>query len=93
VWPANAGVTMLASFLLLFIPRRLRPYRNGWSIFLVLLASTVLLAAMSGCGGPSSLTGGTPVGTQTVTITGMATNGSQTLTHTTSVTLNVRSLF
>jgi hypothetical protein len=96
VWPTNAGVTMLASFLLLFFPRRLRRlrrYRNGWSIFLVLLATTVLLAAMSGCGGPSSLTGGTPVGTQTVTVTGIATNGSQTLTHTTSVTLNVRSLF
>jgi hypothetical protein len=93
VWSAKVGVPMLAGFLLLFIPRRFRRYRKARSIFLVLFVSTVLGAAITGCGGPTSLTGGTPVGTQTVTVTGIATNGSQTLTHATTVTLNVKSLF
>jgi len=50
-------------------------------------------AFLGGCSAPGPLTGGTPVGSQTVEVTGVATNGSQTLTHVTTVTLNVKSLF
>jgi len=89
----NAGAPLLAGLFLLLIPRRFRRYRNGWPIFLALLLSIVAGAAITGCGGPGTLTGGTPVGAQTVTITGTATNGAQSLTHATSVTLNVKSLF
>jgi N-acetylneuraminic acid mutarotase len=87
------GVPMLAGFLLLLIPRRFRSLRNGWSVFLMVLASLIFGAAITGCGSPGPLTGGTPVGAQTVTVTGSATNGTQSLIHSTSVTLNVKSLF
>jgi hypothetical protein len=84
---------LLAGILLLFIPRRLRRYRNGWLMFLAILAFLAIGTAISGCSAPGPLNGGTPAGSQTVAITGSATNGSQTLNHTTTVTLNVKSLF
>lgn len=89
----KVGVPMLAGFLLLFIPRRFRRSRNGWTMFLAILPSIALGAAITGCSAPGPLTGGTPVGTQALTITGVATNGSQTITHETTVMLNVKSLF
>lgn len=92
-WSTKVGVPILAGLFLLFIPRRFRRYRKSGFIFLALLVCIVLGAAITGCGGPGPLTGGTPVGAQTVTVTGTATNGSQTLTHATTVTLNVKSLF
>ena len=92
-WPKKIGLPLLAGFLLLFIPRRIRSVGKGLSGLLLLVASLVFGVAFTACGGPGTLTGGTPVGSQTVTITGSATNGAQTLTHATSVTLNVKSLF
>jgi hypothetical protein len=90
---SKIGVPMLAGFLLLFIPRRLRRSRNNWTMFLALLLSIALGAALAGCSAPGSLTGGTPVGVHTLTVTGVSTNGSQTITHETTVLLNVKSLF
>ena len=89
----KTGVSLLAGFLLLFIPRRLRRYRSVWPMFPAILACLAMGAAISGCGAPASLAGGTPVGAETVTVTATATNGSQTLTHATTVTLDVKSLF
>jgi hypothetical protein len=86
-------VPMLAGLVLLFIPRRLRRFRNGWPMCLLLLALLIAAAAITGCSAPRTLLGGTPVGAPNITITGTATNGSQTLTHATSVTLDVKSLF
>jgi Bacterial Ig-like domain (group 3)/FG-GAP-like repeat/FG-GAP repeat len=83
----------LAGLLLLFIPRRWRRFRNRWPMFLAILACLIAGAAFSGCGGPISLSGGTPAGAQTITINGTVTYDSQTLTHSTTVTLNVKSLF
>jgi hypothetical protein len=71
----------------------LKRHSNGSFIFFALLVSIVIGTAFTGCGRPSPISGGTPVGTQTVTVTGTATNGTQTLTHTATVTLNVKSLF
>jgi len=87
------GVPVLAGLILLFIPRRFRRFGKGWLLSLALLIGMVLTVAITGCGAPGPLTGGTPVGIQTVTVTGTATNGPQTLTHATTVTLNVQSLF
>jgi hypothetical protein len=92
--PANKlRVPLLAGLLLLFIPRRLRRLRNGWPTCLLLFALLIAGAFMTGCTAPNPLLGGTPVGAANITITGTATNGSQTLTHATTVTLNVESLF
>ncbi len=85
-------VPLLAGLLLLLIPRRWRR-RNRWPMVLMIFAAFVAAAAMTGCGQPGPLAGATPLGAQTVTVTGTAVNGSQTVTHTTSVTLNVISLF
>ncbi len=84
----KARIPLLAGLFLLILPSRLRRYRNGWPMFLLILT---LLAV--GCSSPGQLTGSTPVGKQTITVTGIATNGPQTLTHTVNVTLNVNSLF
>jgi sugar lactone lactonase YvrE len=85
------GAIAAASLLLFFIPVRIRRSRKGWPVILMALA--LVGAVISGCSGPGTLTGGTPLGAQTVTISGSATNGAQTLTETTTVTLNVQSLF
>ena len=84
-------VAALAGLFLFFIPKRLR--RKGWPILLLLLAFLAAGSAITGCSGSRSLVGGTPLGAQTITVVGTATNGSQTLNHQTSVTLNVTSLF
>jgi hypothetical protein len=84
-------VVALAGLLLFFIPKRLR--RKGWPMLLLLLAFLAAGTAITGCSGSRSLVGGTPLGAQTITVTGTATSGTQTLTHQTTVTLNVISLF
>jgi N-acetylneuraminic acid mutarotase len=88
---ARVRLTSLAGLLLLFIPRRSSRFRNGWmlTIFVLLIAGTTI----SGCGTPGPISFGTPAQDPNITITGIATTGSQTLTHTRAVTLNVRSLF
>jgi hypothetical protein len=86
-------VAALAGLLLLFVPKRLRRYRKGWPMLLVILVFLAAGVATMGCSGSRSLVGGSPVGPQTITVTGTATNGTQTLSHETTVTLNVNSLF
>ena len=86
-------VAALAGLFLLFVPKRLRGYRKGWPMLLVVLAFLAAGAAIAGCSGARSLVGGTPVGAQTITVVGTVTSGSQTLSHETTVTLNVKSLF
>jgi sugar lactone lactonase YvrE len=88
----RAPFVALAGLLLLFIPRRLRRL-TGWPLFLTIFAALAAGAAIAGCGAPGPLTAGTPIGAQSITITATATSGSQTLTHATTVTLNVNSLF
>ena len=90
---AKAGGAALAGLLLLFIPRRLRRRRNGWPVWVAVLALLAVGSGVAGCGAPGPLSGGTPLGNQSVTVIATATNGSQTLTHAATVTLNVNSLF
>jgi sugar lactone lactonase YvrE len=87
------SVVALAGLLLLVIPRRWRRFRNRWLTLFALLAFMIAAPAVSGCGGPFTLAGGTPVGAQTITVNGTVSYESQTLTHTATVTLNVESLF
>ena len=96
---AAAGVSRpyrlvaLAGLLLLFIPKRWRKSCGRWPMFFVILVCLIAGAAVSGCSEPISLSGGTPPGAQTITVNGTVTYDSQTLTHATTVTLNVESLF
>jgi len=86
-------VVALAGIILLFIPRRMRRYRKGWHIFLLAMSLLTACVAFSACSQPGPLFGGTPIGAQTITVSATATNGSQSLNHQTTVTLNVNSLF
>jgi hypothetical protein len=84
------GWPVLVGLLLLFIPKKWR--RAGWLVGLLLVAA-LAAGSLTGCGGSSSLSGGTPAGTYTVTVTGTAVDGTVTLTKTATVTLKVQSLF
>jgi hypothetical protein len=88
--PGGRGWPALAVLLLLFIPRKWR--RGVWLTGLFLVAA-LAAGSLSGCGGSSSLSGGTPAGTYVVTVTGTAVDGTVTLTKTATVTLKVQSLF
>ncbi len=92
-YTAKVGGAALAGLLIFFIPGRLRRRRNAWFIWLAFLALLTAGFGIAGCGAPGSLTGGTTVGTCAIVVTGSATNGSQTLTHGATITLNVNSLF
>jgi hypothetical protein len=84
----------LAGLLIFFVPRRwYGGNRKRPPVSLIVLAAFIAVTALNGCGAPGPLKGGTPVGTQSVSVTGVATIGPQTLTHTTTVALNVKSLF
>jgi len=48
---------------------------------------------VAGCGSPNPITGGTPPGTYQVAVTATAGTGGSTLTHSSVVTLTVKSLF
>jgi len=86
-------VTALAALFLIFIPWRMRRNRSIWTTFILILALLAASAAITGCGGSGTLTGGTPVGAQSITITGTASNGANTLSQETTVAVNVQSLF
>jgi len=87
---SGAGATALAGLFLLFVPARRKAWSRFFALVLLLLAG---MTALGGCSGSRSLLGGTPLGPQTITINAVATNGSQTLAHQATLTLNVKSLF
>lgn len=89
--PGSGTWTILAGFLLLFVPKRLRRH-GGWLMGLLL---TVALAAgaLTGCSSSGTLAGGTSAGIYTITVTGTAADGTITLTQTATVAVTVKSLF
>jgi hypothetical protein len=93
VFSSRYRIAALAGLFLCFIPRPRRWFGKSWPMLLMILALLAIGVTVTACSGPKSLTGGTPIGAQTIHVTGTATNGSQTLTHATSVKLNVTSLF
>jgi hypothetical protein len=87
------SVVALAGLLMVVIPRRWRRFRNRRLMPFAFFAILIAASSVSGCGGPFTLAGGTPVGAQTITVNGTVSYESQTFTHTATVTLNVESLF
>ena len=82
----------LGCMLLILLPRRLRRAATSSGI-LVLLVMLALGASLTGCTTQGKLGGGTPVGSYQITINTSANNGVQALSHSTTVTLNVNSLY
>ena len=77
---------------LLMVPRRIRNRLRARSI----LIGAILLgafAAISGCGGPGSITGGTPPGTYEIKVIAQTTTVAPQLSHSAKITLGVKSLF
>jgi hypothetical protein len=52
-----------------------------------------LLMNTLSCGSPGSVTGGTPVGTYSISIIGTASEQGQVLSHSAEVKLTVKSIF
>jgi len=86
------GWPLLAGLLLFFVPKRFRR-RGGIWIGGLLLTAALAASTLTACGGSGTLTGGTPAGTYTVTVTGVAADGTLNLTHTTTVAITVKSMF
>jgi Bacterial Ig-like domain (group 3)/FG-GAP-like repeat len=86
---AGAGAALACLFLCL-VPRR---RHKAPLLFLIVTALAVSATALSGCSGPQMLTGGTPVGPQTVTVSATMTDQSQQFTQNATLTLTVKSLF
>lgn len=91
-WFTASGGTLLAGFFAIGVPSRRKWWTKGWSGLLGLLF-LILAAAGISCGGGSSstshqLTGGTPAGNYTVTITAAGSSGGPS--HTTNVTVTVQ---
>jgi hypothetical protein len=82
------GTGLVTSLALLVLPRRLRRRVSWLALLIVFFALSV-----SGCGGPGELAGGTPPGTYHVGIAAAVSQDGQTLSHSTTVTLTVKSLF
>jgi uncharacterized protein len=82
------GTIALAGVVLFVTPKRLR--RRG--TFLAIVA-VLALNTMFGCGSPRTLTGGTPPGTYTVTVTANVDESGYIVSHSANVTLTVKSLF
>jgi sugar lactone lactonase YvrE len=91
--PSGLRIPLLAGLLMLFVPRHVRCYRKGWQLLIVFLALLAAGPVITACSTPGQLAGATPLGPQTITVAGTATYGSQSLTQTTTMTLNVKSLF
>lgn len=80
----------VAGLLLLFFPKRTRK----WSRWLALSVAVCLLSfAFSSCGSSGTLSGGTPAGAYSITVTGTAVDGAITLTKTATASITVKSLF
>jgi hypothetical protein len=89
--PGSGKWPFLAGILLLFVPKRLRRH-GGWLTGLLLTLS-LAAGAFTGCSSSGTLSGGTPTGSYTVTVTGTAADGSITLTQTATVAVTVKSVF
>lgn len=88
---AMPGWPLLAGVLLLFLPRQWRRGRMG--LWVLVMIAGLSSAALSGCGGSGTLSGGTAAGSYTVTVTGTATDGTIVLTQSATATVKVKSLF
>ena len=85
----GGGSVFLAGLLLFLLPGRWRK-RASW---LALLLVGFSLTTLTACNNAGSLTGGTPAGSYTITVTGTASSGSVTITETATTVLTVKSLF
>jgi Bacterial Ig-like domain (group 3) len=86
-WPRSGTAGALACLLFFLAPRR---KRRG---LLLLILFGIAASTFSACSNPVPLTGGTPPGTYTVTVTAQTSNAGQTLAHTAVLKLTVKSLF
>jgi hypothetical protein len=85
----RGGGALLAGLLVFCLPRRWRR-RSGWMAQLLI---GLVMSTLSGCGGSGTLTGGTPAGSYTVTVTGTSSVAAVTITESATTTLTVKSLF
>jgi hypothetical protein len=87
VFSGTLGLTLLTSMM-----RSRHKWRPQLLYGLTLLCLLSVVLGISACGGGNNgpRSGGTPLGTYTLTVTGSYTSGSTTLTHNTKLTLVVQ---
>jgi hypothetical protein len=88
----NYCLAAIGCVLLLLLPRRLRCLTNLRNA-LLLLPLLLLGVSLSGCTSQHLLGNGTALGTYQITIKGTASSSTQNLAHSTTVTMNVQSLY
>jgi hypothetical protein len=88
----SGPVALLGALTLLLLPgrKRRRGFLTGLSLLLLVAAIGMGLA---GCGSPAPITDGTPPGTYQIAVTATTTGSGTVLTHSSTVTLTVKSLF
>ena len=88
----GSSAAVLGALTLLLLPAWKRRRSFLARLCAVLLAAGIALG-MSACGSADPITGGTPAGTYQVGVTATTAGAGPTLTHSTVVTLTVKSLF
>jgi hypothetical protein len=86
------SAAFLGALTLLLLPgsKRRRRFLANLSLVLLTIAASI---GMTGCASPKPITGGTPPGVYSVSVTATAPGGATALTHSAVVTLTVKSLF
>ncbi|MFT4111193.1 Ig-like domain repeat protein [Silvibacterium sp.] len=90
-WYKRGYLAIASGLFTLLLPWLSR--RKAKRLMIVFLCAFLATASITGCGSSGTLTGGTPAGTYTITITGTAVDGSVTTTKTATTTLTVKSMF
>lgn len=83
--------TALCAIFVILLPRR--RWRSAARVLLLIVVAAWAASVVAGCNSKHTATGGTTPGTYTLTVTGVATDGSLSITQTATAAVTIKSLF